>query len=144
MNEWEKEFAKKMDSLHEQSSSCLNRFLQDDLQAAYEGMGTFLGQWKYQTSVPQTQAGRRSFKFALTEDAYVLVTFRLDGIDTLECESEYGLPGVGRSPGSRWASSLRRADRVWGENCFQKALDGFITKLAEADSKKKGREPVLV
>ena len=100
MNDWEKEFTKKMESLKEQSSGCLERFLQEDLQGAFDALSGFLAQWKFQSSNPQTQPGRRSFKFGLTEDAYVLVTFHLEGVDTLECDTEYGLPGVGRVAGS--------------------------------------------
>ena len=144
MNDWEKDFSKRMESLHAQSTNCLERFLQEDLQGAYAAVSNFLSQWKFQNSMPQSQAGRRSFKFALTEDAYVIVTFRLDGLDVLECESEYSLPAIGRVPGTRWASSLRKVDRQWGDACFQKALDGLLAKLAEIDSKKKTREPVLV
>ena len=144
MNDWERDFSKRMESLREQSTDCLERFLEADLQAAFEGLSSFLSQWKFQTSTPQTQPGRRSFKFALTEDAYVLVAFRLEGIDSIECEWEYGLPVVGRVAGLRCSSSLRKVDRQWGESCFQKALDGLPVKLAEADARKKGREPVLV
>lgn len=144
MNDWEKEFMKKMESLHTQSTNCLERFLQEDLHVAFESVSNFLSQWKFQTSTPQTQPGRRSFKFALTEEAYVLVTFHLDGVDNLECESEYGLPGTGRVSGTRCSVSLRKVDRQWGELCFQKALDGLLGKLGEADPKKKLREPALV
>ncbi len=144
MNDWEREFSRKMESLRELSTDSLERFMQADLQTAFEGVTNFLSQWKFQTSTPQTQPGRRSFKFALTEDAYVLVTFRLEGIDSLECEWEYGIPVVGRIAGLRCSSSLRKVDRQWGDSCLQKALDGFLTKLGEADAKKKGREPVLV
>ncbi len=145
MNDWEKEFSRRMESLREQSTDCLERFLQADLQNAFGTFGNFLSQWRFQNSTPQTQPGRRSFKFALTEEAYVLVTFRLEGIDTLECEWEYGIPAVGRVTGARAFCSLRKVDRQWGETCFQKALDGLLAKLGEADAnKKKGREPVLV
>jgi hypothetical protein len=144
MNDWEKEFTKKMESLHEQSKTSLERFLQEDLQVGFDALSNFLGQWKFQSSTPQVQPGRRSFKFGLTEDAYVIVTFRLEGLDTLECETEYGMPGVGRLAGTRSASSLRKVDRQWGESCFQKALDGLLGKLGEAEAKKKGREAVLV
>lgn len=144
MTEWEKEFSKKMESLHEQSTTSLERFLQEDLQTAYTALSSFLSQWKFQASTPQVQAGRRSFKFALTEDAYVIVTFRLEGVDSLECESEYGLPATGRVSGTRHNSSLRKVDRQWGEACFQKALDGLLVKLGELDARKKSREPVLV
>jgi len=144
MTDWEKEFAKKMELLHEQSTTCLEQFLQEDLQNAFDAMSAFLAQWKFHTSTPQTQAGRRSFKFGLTEDAYVIVTFRLEGVDLLECETEYGLPAVGRVNGTRSTSSLRKADQQWGESCFQKALDGLLVKLGELDARKKGREPVLV
>ncbi len=144
MNDWEKDFSKRMESLHAQSATCLERFLQEDLEAAFASFTNFLSQWKFQTSTPQTQAGRRAFKFALTEDAYVIVTFRLDGLDLVECESECSLPMVGRVPGTRVTTSLRKVDRQWGESCFQKALDALLAKLSEADLKKKSREPVLV
>jgi hypothetical protein len=144
MNDWERDFSRRMESLRELSTDCLERFMQADLQTAFGNFSNFLSQWKFQTSTPQTQPGRRSFKFALTEDAYVLVTFRLEGIDALECEWEYGVPVVGRVAGVRCSCSLRKVDRQWGESCFQKALDGLLVKLGGADAKKKGREPVLV
>lgn len=144
MTEWEKEFTRKMESLHEQSTTCLERFLQEDLQGAYSALSSFVAQWRFQTSTPQAQAGRRSFKFALTEEAYVIVTFRMENLDTAVCEWEYGLPAVGRVSGTRCSSSLRKVDRQWGETCFQKALDGLLAKMTELDARKKTREPVLV
>lgn len=144
MNEWEREFARRMELVREQSTTSLEQYLKDDVQAAFDAVSNFLSQWRFQVSTPQSQAGRRCFKFALTEDAYVLVMFRLEGIDSLECECEYSLPLVGRVAGTRWSCSLRKIDRQWAETCFQKALDGLLGKLAEAETRRKGREPVLV
>jgi hypothetical protein len=147
MNGWEKEFSKKMESLRDQSSKCLDRFMEESLEGAFGAVSAFLSQWNFQASMPQTQPGRRSFKFAMTEDAYVLIFFRLDGLDTLECESEYWIPGHGRNSGYCANISLRNADREWGESCFHKALDGFIARFGEAEQSAAAQaqpEPVAV
>lgn len=135
MNQWEQQFAEQMEALCAQSTSCFSHFAEHVLEPAFEAVSSFVERWHYETSTPSCEQGRRAFRFGLTEDAYVLVWFRLDGLDMLECEYEYGLPQHGRVSGVRTTGSLRSADEQWARSCFQMALSNFVTKFLEAGNR---------
>lgn len=142
MDRWQEQFAQQMGTLCSQSSSCFSRFVEEMLEPAVELMTGFLDRWHYQVTTPACDKGRQAYRFALTEDGYLLVWFRLEGLDTLECEYEYSLPGVGRTQGVRTTGSLRAADAEWVESCFQSALSDFVTKFLELGTR--SRTPELV
>lgn len=144
MSQWEKEFAGQMEALRTRSSACFERVVHEVLQPAFESISAFVGKWKFHTSTPSSDPGRLCYKFALTEDAYVLVRWRFEGVDALECEYECWIPGSGRVNGVRTSGSLRAVDHEWVESCFQLALSNFVTKFAETEHRQKTPEPVLV
>ncbi len=71
---------------------------------------------------------RRSFQFVIDDDSLATISFSIEGLDQLECSSEYWMPGLGRVDGVRTTTSLREADRRWGEACLLMALDGFVMR----------------
>jgi hypothetical protein len=143
MNHWQEQFAQQMDALCAQSSSWFDRFSDDVIVPSLETLTGFLDRWHYEITTPACDEARRTFRFALTEDGYLLVWFRMEGFDTLECEYEYSLPGVGRVKGVRTTGSLRAADADWVESCFQMALNAFVVKFLELGNRKHMAEPIL-
>jgi len=131
MNQWQQQFAQQMQALCSQSTQWFERFAREALDPAFESMSSFLAQWRFDISSPKAQADRWTFRFGLTENGYVLVWFKMDGFDTLECEYEYSLPGIGRVSGAKIQGSLREADQEWAESCFQAAMDAFVSKFVD-------------
>lgn len=143
MAHWQQQFAQQMDALCSQSSSLFERFADETLQPAFEAMCAYLEQWHYEFATPPCDEQRRAYRFSLTEDGYVLVWFRLEGFDALECEYEYALPGLGRTRGVRTSGGLRSADGAWVERCFEAALGDFVGKFVEAGNRRMGAEAVM-
>jgi len=130
MNKWKQEFARKMEDLGEQSSADFDRFADEVLVPIFRDVSEFVAQWRFQTSIPQSNMGKKSFKFALTENRYLLILFRIEGINTLGCEYECCLPGKECIAGPRNSMILYNANQLWAESCFQTALDDFIEKFS--------------
>jgi hypothetical protein len=120
------------------------RFRNEVLEQAFDSVSSFLVRWHFDVSNPPSESQRPAYRFALTENGYLLIWFKVEGFDTLACEYEYSLPGRGRIAGVRTATSLREADRVWAESCFQTALNNFVSKFVEMDRRVTVAEPVLV
>jgi hypothetical protein len=134
MNEWQERFANKMNLIREQSAEQFKRYSQDVLTPVFQNLAEFVAQWDMQATSPQDQSDRRTFKFALAEDSYVLVGFRLHGLETVECGYECWIPSVGRQTGGNTHIGLDEADRAWAESCFQACLDHLANKYAENGS----------
>ena len=130
MDNWKQTFARKMEQFREQSVAGFNRFADEVLENLFKTVSEFVDQWNFQTSTLRPNEGQRSFKFALTEEDYVLIHFRLKGIDALEYEYEYCMSGKGNIAGQRNSTRLQNANQLWAESCFQIALDDFIDKFS--------------
>jgi hypothetical protein len=132
-----------MENLHEHSARRFSRVVREVIGPVYDRVSSFVAQWNYQSSSPQAQPGMHSFKFALTEDGYVLILFRLTGIDQLECSYECWLPGAGCKGGHTLSGSLSGAEEPWVESCFQAALDDFVVRFSGAHQKSETPEAAL-
>ena len=143
MSQWQQDFAEQMEALRGQAADRFERAIQETIEPVFKAMSDFVSQWQFRVSTPQAGENRRNFKFALTEDSYVIVGWRFEGVDTLECDYEYCVPGAGRVDGVRTSASLRGLEREWVESCFQTALSAFAKNFANAESPNAVAEPVL-
>ncbi|MBI4580984.1 MAG: hypothetical protein HY718_14855 [Planctomycetes bacterium] len=144
MSQWHQQFAEQMESLFAQSSTGFERFADEVIEPVFESVSAFLARWHYEASCPPSETPRRVYRFGLTEDGYLLIWFRLSGLDTVECEYEYSLPHVGRVNGVRTTGSLRAAESEWVESCFQMALNNFVSKFIDAGQRRHAEQPALV
>jgi hypothetical protein len=80
------------------------------------------------------ELGRRSYKFELAENVYLLMIFRSLGVGEFEARCESFVPGA--EPAFR-KSVVRIADvdEDWAREHFQKSLDAFLDLLANETSK---------
>lgn len=143
MNDWQQRFSRKMETLREQSVRRYQEKMEEVVVPAFERLTEFLTQWHFVASVPQSHPGLHSYKFALTEDGYVLIGFRLTGIDQMDCAYECCLPGQGHIGGDNLRSALTEIDASWADTCFQTALDDFVEKFGTVRHAREYAEPVL-
>ncbi|GMU21769.1 MAG: hypothetical protein AMXMBFR13_18580 [Phycisphaerae bacterium] len=132
MDQWQQQFAKRVDSLREASVRKFEVFAEEVLAGVYESLAAFTSQHDFHSTAPPHQKGVRFYKFTLSEDAYVLMYFRARGIDTVECEYEVSIPGQGCVEGSKAHAAVGEAQRGWVERCFQTGLDDLVSRLAQA------------
>ena len=108
--------------------SCFDRYARQAFGSAFGSVAHFAAQHRMKVRISNIVPDRRSFQFVIDDDSHVTISFSIEGIDRLECSSEYWMPGLGRVDGVRSTTSLREADRRWGEACLLMALDGFVIR----------------
>jgi hypothetical protein len=134
MSQWKQNFVKRVDTLREAAIKKFETFADGALASVYEEYSEFTSQHEFHCSSPQHQQGSRFYKFALSEDAYVLLYFRARGIDGVECEHECSAPGQGCSESERTSVPSAEAVKNWVERCFQTALDDLLGRVAQSCS----------
>jgi hypothetical protein len=112
--------------------SCFDRYARQAFASAFGSVTRLVAQHRMKVRISDVVPGRRSFQFVIDDRNHVTVSFSIDGIDRLECSCEYWTAGLGRVEGVRSTTSLRQADRRWGEACLLMALEGFILKCTAA------------
>ncbi|HOB75506.1 MAG TPA: hypothetical protein PKG54_13390 [Phycisphaerae bacterium] len=132
MNQWQQSFAKRVDVLRESAIKKFETFADEVLDRTYEEYAAFTAQHDFRNIAPPHQRGTRFYKFALSEDAYVLLYFRARGIDAVESEYECSVPGHGCTEGEKVTVVLAEANPAWVERRFQTALDDLINHVSQA------------
>lgn len=141
MDDWKKTFLEKLRTAQEKCAQTFEETLERAVCPIYEQMREFLRDNDFEVSTPMREKGRRSFKFALGENAYVLFIFRFAGVDEFELRNETFVPG--REPIlEKFAGRVADIDREWAENLFEAGLDRFVERLGE--SRVERREAALV
>lgn len=143
--QWKSTF---LDKLKTVQSKCANRFDQamaDIVAPAFDDMAPFLRDNGFSVSAPLSEQGRRSFKFELAENAYVLVIFRFSGIGEFDVRNEIFVPG--QEPHlQRSVGRVSDITEDWANRHFQSVLDTFVDQLSGNKSREKSasREEDLV
>lgn len=142
MNEWQSKFSAKIGTLRDKAAQRFERFAANVLEEAHQALVDFATRHEFQCSTPQAQNGLRAYKFALTEDGFVLVYFRAHGIAEVACSFECYIPGQGRVSTREKTRQLAEADERWVESCLQNALDEFVDAFSRLEQETP--EPALV
>jgi hypothetical protein len=144
MNEWKKHFADKIGKLRSHWEESFEGYANETLQSVFEEFADFVSRYEFQASSPNRQSGLRSFKFALGEDVFVLLTFKPARMGEFEMQSEFFVPGQGLMKGHHQSVGAESADRDWAEGCFQNSLDHLVTQVADSSGVQQDRpEPAM-
>lgn len=138
MGEWEKTFARRLGKLRETWTSEFQRVAEQEIKPAYHELESFLSANGFTVSIPQSNGDLWSFKFAIGEDVYTLVSFRLRGSAEVEASTEIVVPGTNDRKSRRGTEPLCRVTLDWAESQFRRALDDFLAELEATAS-----EPAL-
>ncbi len=144
LNAWQEEFVSKIDGLRQRASRFFERFADEILVPVHKEFAEFTTKHDFRVMTPQAQRGLRSYKFALTEDAYLLAAFHAKGVAEVEFEYECFVPGQGDVGKFRVSSALGAADRDWVESCLQTALDFFVAQYGSAKPERVVAEALAV
>ena len=129
MDGWKKQF---IDKLGKAQQSCAQRF-EDALDQAFsplfDDLSTFLRDNGFKVSQPLRENGRRSYKFELAENAYLLVLVRFGGLGDFELRSETFVPG-NKPLLRKFVGGMKDLSTPWAEKQFRTALDSFIDQLS--------------
>lgn len=143
VQDWKRNFVERLDEARQGWVNQFDDVLDKQIGSVFQDLAGFVGNHGFKVSTPMQERGRRSFKFELAENAYVLLIFRSTGIGEfevrLECFAPAAEPILEKS-----IERLSDADRAWAENRFQNALDLFIRKLSAAPGGRGGNLPADV
>ncbi len=125
MNEWQKQFTQKLGAVRSATRDQFEQMAEQTLASVYRQFDEFTGKQDIRASAPLRKPGIRTYKFALTDSTYVLVTFRHTG---LQCgsQADFFVPGAGQIPPICETIDLPKCNGNWCGRTFQQALDRFV------------------
>jgi hypothetical protein len=134
VDSWKQTF---LDKLHQAQSRCAGQFaeaVKKTVVPAYEELASFLSDNGFESSTPLTEEARRSFKFELAENAYVLVILRFSGIGEFELQTETFVPGA-KPMSEQHRGRVSEVTSQWAQDLFRAALDQFVELLAKQEAR---------
>ncbi|MHC4065877.1 MAG: hypothetical protein ACYSUI_15460 [Planctomycetota bacterium] len=144
MNDWQRSFLQKLDTAKKQWQHRFEQFVSDYVEPVFHEFDDFSAKNGFHVSSPDCESGVRLYKFALTENGYLLVTFRMQGMEEVEVACDSFVPGVGGVEPSSKHIALCDANELWVQQQFQNGLDRFVTAFAEAGAAAEDPNEVLV
>ena len=127
-DDWKRSFIEKLDKVRENWVEQFEEALQDSVVPAFDDLAEFLRDHGFRMSAPARDGDRRSFKFELTEETYLLMIFRFAGAGSFELRSESRVSNA--EPASECVvARLADLNQACARKFFQTALDTFVNSL---------------
>jgi len=126
MSSWQDRFTQKISKVKEASCSQFESMVTDCLEPTFEEIRGFTAQQGLTAAVPVARAGIRTYKFAMTENAYVLMNFRFAGFEHCEMQAEVYAPGSEPKKLQPEHVELPNFDVGWVRRMFEHTLDAFV------------------
>jgi len=142
MQDWKQGFLDKLGQVQSQWSKRFEEVLEDPIGRVFEDLSSFLRNHGFHTATPLKQEGRRSFKFELAENAYLLMIFRSTSVGEFEIRTECFVPGA-EPVLSKTLGRVADASEPWVRQQFQSSLDRFVEQLS-GNPASRSREEDLV
>jgi hypothetical protein len=134
MGDWQQSFLGKLESAKKQWLHRFEDAAQEHIEPAFSEFDEFTTSHGFTVSAPGCEAGTRLFKFGLTENGYLLLTFRLRGLDVVEANVEVFVPGPEHVAPVCTRKNLADVSRQWAREQFEQSLDRFIIAFGEASA----------
>lgn len=134
MNNWQERFAQKMNNVRSAAKSRFAGFARKTLKEVFEQFREFAGKQGLEATAPLARPDVRTFKFAMTENAYLLMTFRVADFNHCDLKAEVSMPNVETTAPFSATVEIIEADREWAQTMFERSLDAFADTCATAFS----------
>lgn len=144
MNKWQERFSQKVEVIRIASRDRFEKAVIDNVLPIFDEFSDFTKTRGLQASAPAPTSGMRTFKFAITENAYVLMTVRLSGLESCEANAEFFVPSDKNRDALCDHVPFPDLNPNWVRLFFEKALDQFVDAYLEALGSKAGRKQELV
>ena len=132
MNDWQRSFQRRLEVAKKHWLHRFEEMASEHIEPVFGEFEKFTTGQGLNTTEPSCEPGTRLFKFGLTENGYLLLTFRMSRLDAIEAFAETVLPGADGPQSTSEQVSICDADRAWAQRCFETALDRFIVAFGEA------------
>jgi len=141
MSKWQERFSQKIGMVKEVSCSQFETTAKESLEPVFEQYREFTSQQGLTAAIPVSRPGIRTYKFSMTENAYVLMSFRFAGFEHCEMQGEVFVPGADRNKLTPEHVELVNFDVGWVRRMFEQTLDAFIDAFVQS---LKASEAVLI
>ena len=131
MNQWRDEFLGKLNKAQAHWNKQFEDALDSSFVPVFDDFKGFLADNGFKLSVPLSEPGRRSFKFELAENAYMLMIFRSSGVGEFELRTESFVPGS-EPVLNKAVGRVADFTKDWVTERVQTALDTFVDLLSGA------------
>ena len=132
MKEWQRSFLGKLESAKQHWQHLFENLASESLEPVFGQFSEFTRANGFSVSAPDCEPGTRLFKFGLTENGYVLLTFRMRGLDGVAFTAEYFVPGPESVEPTQAEVNLTDAHENWFQKQFERTLDRFVVAFGEA------------
>ena len=132
MNDWQRSFLGKLESAKKHWQQRFEDSANEHLEPVFERFAEFTRGNGFSVSAPDCEPGTRLFKFGLTENGYVLLTFRMRGLDGVSFTAEYFVPGPQNVESTQAETQVADAPDTWFQKLFERSLDRFVVAFGEA------------
>ncbi|MCP4249614.1 MAG: hypothetical protein GY778_21445, partial [bacterium] len=92
MNDWKRGFLQKLETAKKQWQHRFESFASQHLDPVFGEFDEFATGSGFCVSSPDCETGTRLYKFALTENGYVVITFRMQGLEEAEASCDSFVP----------------------------------------------------
>ncbi len=134
MEAWKRTFSEKLGQAQARWAARLDEALDAAVTPVIDELHEFLTNSGIAVSQPLHEPGRRSYKFELAEDAYVLLLFRGRGVGEFEFTRETF--ALGQRPKVRTTTErISSISPSWAQQELQAALDEFVNGLIEYEAR---------
>jgi len=132
MNAWQERFAKKVETVRLASIDRFEHVAKDVINDVFAEFQEFMAQQGVHTSAPMSKKGLRTLKFSISENTYVLLTFRMAGIEHCDAQCEFFVPGHEKISPISERIELGSADPKAIRRVFEESLDGLMDAYVES------------
>jgi hypothetical protein len=132
---WKQSFLEKLNQAQRQCSRRFEEAMDRQVVPVFQEFTDFLNNNGFSVSTPLRESIRRSFKFELAENAYVLLIFRFFGVGELELRRETFIPGA-EPILKKSVSRVADVNKDWARKRFQEGLDHLVELLAGGEGKR--------
>jgi hypothetical protein len=129
MDQWKQTFLNKLNQAQSQWIGRFDEAISEHFMPVFEDYRQFLTDNGFRTSMPQREPGRRSFKFELSENAYLLMLVRSAGVGELELRCESSVPGSDPAQSCSIAA-ISEVTTEWVTQRMRDALETFVGLLS--------------
>ena len=128
MESWKQSFLDKLGQAQSKWVGHFDEVIKKAIEPAFDELSEFLCSNGFKVSTPLGEQGRRSYKFELAENAYLLIIFRFASLGEFELRCEAFIPG-GEPKFTKSMVRVADVNADWGLKQFRDSLDEFVDVL---------------
>lgn len=129
MTQWKDSFVNRLNKAQSHWTKRFEEVLERHFVPVFDEFKGFLVDNGFKITMPMCEAGRRSYKFELAENAYLLLIFRSAGVGEFELRAECFVP-ASEPMLNKAVARIVDMDSDWARHQLQTSLDTLVDLLS--------------